>query len=306
MSILVIGSVALDSVQTPSGSVEDEPGGSALYASIAASFYTDTRVVATVGTDFPDHVLTALEDRSIDTEGVTVEEGDTFRWSGIYEDDLNKRRSIFTKLGVFEKFKPRLPASYRELPHVFLANIDPDLQMDVLDQIKHPRLVLCDTMNFWINSKRPSLQKLLGKIDILLINDEEAKEFSGETNILKAGSWLLEKGPHSVVIKKGEHGASLFGSSEFFSLPSYPVYEVIDPTGAGDTFAGAMIGFLSRFEKPGFEELKQSLVAGSVFASFCIEGFGARRLLSLKKEEISARTKEFLEMFRISRGGLTW
>jgi sugar/nucleoside kinase (ribokinase family) len=299
MSIVVVGSIALDSVQTPSGSVENEPGGSALFSSIAASYFSEAKIVATIGTDFPESVLVKLNERGIDTNGITVEEGETFKWAGVYEEDLNKRRSIFTELGVFEKFNPDLPEAYRGSPYVFLANIDPDLQEEVLKQCYSPKMILCDTMNFWISSKRSSLVKLLEKIDILLLNDEEAREFSGGTNILKAGQWLLERGPKYVVIKKGEHGAILLGASEMFSLPSFPVYEVIDPTGAGDTFAGAMIGYLSKFEDPGFGELKRSLVSGTVLASFCIEGFGAEKLLSLSTEELEERTENFLEMLHI-------
>ena len=211
MSVLVVGSIALDSIQTPTDSVKDEPGGSALYASIAASFYTSASVVATVGADFPEDVCPMLEERGIDTTGINIEEGETFRWSGVYEEDPNKRRTLLTNLGVFEKFRPELPENFRRTPFLFLANIDPDLQRDVLRQVDSPTMTLCDTMNFWISGKRDSLTQLLKEIDILLINDEEAREFSGEISVLKSGKWLLEQGPRYVVIKKGEHGALLFG-----------------------------------------------------------------------------------------------
>lgn len=296
MSVLVVGSVALDSIQTPAGSVEDEPGGSALYASVAANFFSSVHVVATVGSDFPRDVCPKLEEHGIDTTGITIEEGETFRWSGIYEEDPNKRRTLLTNLGVFERFKPVLPDNFRKASFLFLANIDPDLQREVLRQVESPRLTLCDTMNFWISGKRESLTELLGEIDILLINDEEAREFSGEISILKSGRWLLERGPRYVVIKKGEHGALLFGRSEFFSVPSYPIYDVVDPTGAGDTFAGAMIGYLAGCPDPGFGDMKKSLINGSVLASYCIEGFGARRLLSLTEQEIASRRNTFLDM----------
>jgi len=298
MSVLVVGSVALDSIQTPAGSVEDEPGGSALYASVAANFFTGASVVATVGSDFPRDVCPGLEERGIDTTGITIEEGETFRWSGVYEEDPNKRRTLLTNLGVFERFRPVLPDNFRKTPFLFLANIDPDLQREVLRQVEAPRMTLCDTMNFWISGKRDSLTKLLREIDILLINDEEAREFSGEISVLKSGRWLLERGPRYVVIKKGEHGALLFGPSRFFSVPSYPIYDVVDPTGAGDTFAGAMIGYLAGCPDPGFADIKKSLVYGSVLASYCIEGFGARRLLSLTKQEIESRRNNFLEMLK--------
>ncbi|MFQ6103196.1 MAG: PfkB family carbohydrate kinase [Candidatus Glassbacteria bacterium] len=299
MSVLVVGSIALDSVQTPAGVVENEPGGSALFASLAASFFTDVSIVATVGTDFPEAVLKRLNERRIDTRGITVEEGETFKWCGVYEENLNKRRSIFTELGVFERFSPHLPGPYRASPHVFLANIDPDLQKDVLRQVNSPRMSLCDTMNFWISGKRETLLELLKEINVLLINEEESLEFSGESSVLKAGRWLLERGPGNIVIKKGEHGAILFGQSEIFAVPSFPVYDVVDPTGAGDTFAGAMIGYLSQFERPGFNELKRSMVEGTVLASFCIEGFGARKILALSKEELEERTGYFLRMIRV-------
>jgi sugar/nucleoside kinase (ribokinase family) len=294
-----MGSIALDSVTTPAGKVEREPGGSALYAGLSASFYTGVKIVATVGTDFPDEVLSRLRTRSIDTDGISVEEGETFQWCGIYEEDINKRTTVFTRLGVFEHFDPKLPDSYRTERHVFLANIDPVIQAGVLAQMSSQTFTLCDTMNYWIRGKRESLLDVLGKVDALLINDEEALEFSGKTSLLHAGRWLLDQGVGYVVIKKGEHGAVLLGPSDIFALPSFPVYQVVDPTGAGDTFAGAMAGYLSLVEQPGFSELRRAVVRGTVLASFCIEGFGARRLFDVNEEEIGSRTRRFLDMIRI-------
>lgn len=299
MGVLIMGSIALDSVTTPAGKVEREPGGSALYAGLAAGHFTGVKIVATVGSDFPEAVLSDLRSRSIDTEGISVEEGETFQWCGIYEEDINKRTTVFTKLGVFEKFNPRLPASYCAERHLFLANIDPVIQSDVLAQMNSKPFTLCDTMNYWIQGKRSSLLEVLEKVDALLINDEEALEFSGEKSILHAGRWLLDLGITYVVIKKGEHGSILFGPSGLFALPSYPTYQVVDPTGAGDTFAGAMAGYLATVEKPGFPDLKRAVVHGTVLASFCIEGFGAQKLLEVTREKITARTEKFLDMIRI-------
>jgi sugar/nucleoside kinase (ribokinase family) len=295
-----MGSLALDSIETPSGSVENEPGGSALFASVAASLFTGVRIVATVGKDFPEGLLATLGKRGIDTQGVVVEEGETFKWGGIYESNMNKRRSVFTRLGVFERFDPLLPDDFRDSRHVFLANIDPDVQLRVLRQISSPDFVLCDTMNFWIAGKRSSLLELAKHVDVLLMNDEEALELSGETGILRAGRWLLAIGPRYVVVKKGEHGALLFGPEGVFSAPCFPVYDVVDPTGAGDTFAGAMLGYLSQCEKADFAALKQAVIHGSVVASFCIEGFGARKLLSLERTAFEKRLAEFLSMIRVA------
>jgi sugar/nucleoside kinase (ribokinase family) len=294
-----MGSLALDSVETPTGSVEDEPGGSALFASVAASFFTPVRIVAVVGSDFPGAILATLEKKGIDIEGVVTGDGETFRWRGIYENDMNRRRTLFTKLGVFEKFDPCLPARYCDSRHVFLANIDPDIQMRVLRQVSPPRFVLCDTMNFWIAGKRPSLLDVIREVDVLLTNDEEALELSGETSLLKAGRWLLSVGPRYVVVKKGEHGSLLFGPEGVFSAPSYPVFDVVDPTGAGDTFAGAMLGYLSQCETVDFAAMKKAVINGSVLASFCVEGFGARNLLLLSRAELENRFNVFLDMIRV-------
>ncbi len=299
MSVLIMGSIALDSVTTPAGKVEREPGGAALYAGLAASIFTDVKIVATVGTDFPGEILSRLRGRSIDTDGISVEDGETFQWCGIYEEDVNKRTTVFTKLGVFEHFDPKLPDSFRDERHVFLANIDPVIQAGVLTQMNSKAFTLCDTMNFWIQGKRSSLLELLRKVDTLLINDEEALQFSGKKNVLHAGRWLLEQGISYVVIKKGEHGAILLGPSDIFAVPSFPIYRVVDPTGAGDSFAGAMAGYLSSVTEPGFAELRKAIVHGTVIASFCIEGFGARRLFDVTEEEIDSRTGQFLDMIRI-------
>jgi len=238
MSLLVVGSVAFDSVKTPFGKADDVLGGSATYFSTAASYFTDVSVVAVVGSDFPEKHLTFLKSRKIDIEGIEQTEGKTFRWKGEYGYDLNEARTLDTQLNVFQSFKPKLPESYKNKNVVFLANIDPDLQREVLEQVEKPSLVACDTMNFWIEGKKDSLLKTLKMVDILLINDGEARELSGEPNLVKAASIIHSMGPKTLIIKQGEYGALMFKDGKIFSAPAYPLESVFDPTGAGDSFAG--------------------------------------------------------------------
>lgn len=293
MSLLVVGSVAFDSVKTPFGEAEDVLGGSGTYFSTAASYFTDVSIVAVVGTDFPEKHLTFLKSRKIDIEGIERTEGKTFRWKGEYGYELNEARTLDTQLNVFQSFKPKLPESYKEKKVVFLANIDPDLQKDVLTQVKKPDLVACDTMNFWIEGKRESLLETLKLVDILLINDGEARELSGEPNLVKAANVIHSMGPKTLIIKQGEYGALMFKDGKIFSAPAYPLESVFDPTGAGDCFAGGFMGYLSNTMN--FEEsnIRKAIIFGSVMASYNVEAFSLDRIRSLDYSEIEQRYKEF-------------
>lgn len=294
MSILVVGSVALDSIKTPFGEVKEALGGSATYFSYAASFFAPVRLVAVVGNDFPKQHIKLLTDRGVSVDGLETVSGKTFRWTGAYETDMNSARTIATDLNVFQSFKPKIPAAYASTPHVFLANIDPDLQLEVLNQVKSPKLTGCDTMNLWIGMKPDSLNRLLKKVDIFLLNDGEARQFTGMTNLFKAGMDLLKRGPKIVVIKKGEHGAILLTRDFSFVAPAYPLEDVFDPTGAGDCFAG---GFFSSLAVNGDywnpTSLRQSVIFGTIMASFNVESFSLDRLTKLKQEEIVDRFNKF-------------
>jgi sugar/nucleoside kinase (ribokinase family) len=293
MSLLVVGSVAFDAVKTPFGEVEEALGGSATYFSTSSSYFTDVAVVAVVGDDFPEKYLTSLKSHGIDIEGIERREGKTFRWKGEYGYELNEAKTLDTQLNVFESFKPKLPESYRNRKVVFLANIDPDLQRDVLNQVNDPALVACDTMNFWIEGKRDSLLETLKSVDILLINDGEARQLAGDPNLVKAANRILKMGPKTLVIKRGEYGALMFTSDEIFSAPAYPLEAVFDPTGAGDSFAGGFMGYLTstmNFEPP---SIRQAIIFGSVMASFNVESFSLDRIKALDYKEIEARFREF-------------
>lgn len=293
MSLLVVGSVAFDSVKTPFGEVDEVLGGSATYFSTAASYFTDVSIVAVVGTDFPDKHLTFLKSRKIDIEGIERSEGKTFRWKGEYGYELNEARTLDTQLNVFQSFKPKLPESYKDKKVVFLANIDPDLQRDVLSQVKNPALVACDTMNFWIDGKKDALLKTLKLVDILLINDGEARELSGEPNLVKAANAILSYGPKTLIIKRGEYGALMFSDKKIFAAPAYPLEAVFDPTGAGDCFAGGFMGYLTNTMN--FEEanIRKAIIFGSVMASYNVEAFSLEKIKSLDYSEIESRYKEF-------------
>ena len=293
MSLLVVGSVAFDSVKTPFGEAEDVLGGSGTYFSTAASYFTDVSIVAVVGTDFPDKHLKFLKTRGIDIEGIEQIEGKTFRWKGEYGYELNEARTLDTQLNVFQTFKPKLPESYRDKKVVFLANIDPDLQREVLSQVNKPDLVACDTMNFWIEGKRESLLETLKLVDILLINDGEARELSGEPNLVKAANRILSFGPKTLIIKQGEYGALMFKDNKIFSAPAYPLESVFDPTGAGDCFGGGFMGYLSNTMN--FEEsnIRRAIIFGSVMASYNVEAFSLDRIRSLDYSEIEHRFQEF-------------
>ncbi|MEW6715311.1 MAG: PfkB family carbohydrate kinase [Nitrospirota bacterium] len=293
MSLLVVGSVAFDSVKTPFGEVDEVLGGSATYFATAASYFTDVAIVAVVGDDFPEEHLTFLKSRKINTAGIERKEGKTFRWKGEYGYELNEARTLDTQLNVFQSFRPKLPENYKGRRVVFLANIDPDLQREVLSQVKEPALVACDTMNFWIEGKRESLIETLKLVDILLINEGEARELSKEPNLVKAAEIILSFGPKALVIKRGEYGALMFQKGKVFSAPAYPLESVFDPTGAGDSFAGGFMGYLS--STMNFEEsnIRKAIIFGSVMASYNVESFSLDRIKALDYSEIESRFREF-------------
>jgi len=293
MSILVVGSVAYDTVETPFGRAEKVLGGSASFFSVAASFFAPVNLVAVVGDDFSEKAMSAFQGRPVDLEGLERTAGKTFHWQGKYSYDLNSRETVCTDLNVFEFFKPRIPDRYRRSEHVFLGNIDPVLQRQVLDQVERPRLVACDTMNFWISGKPEELKRTLAAVDILLINDAEARQLSGEWNIVKAARAIRAMGPHTLVIKKGEHGVLMFSEDGSFAAPAYPLEEVFDPTGAGDTFAGGFLGYLAGSPTLAEAALRRAVIMGSTLASFCVEAFSLDRLLTLSRPEIDARYRLF-------------
>lgn len=298
MSILVVGSVAYDTVETPLGRAERVLGGSASFFSVAASFFAPVNLVGVVGDDFGDAQLAAFRDRAIDVAGLERMAGKTFHWQGRYSQDLNSRDTICTDLNVFEFFEPKIPEGYRRSELVFLGNIDPGLQRRVLEQVEQPRLVACDTMNFWIKGKPNELRETLAKVQVLLINDQEARELSGEWNLVRAARAIRAMGPRTLVVKKGEHGVLMFTDQGSFSAPALPLEHVVDPTGAGDTFAGGFVGFLA--SAPALDEatLRQAVVMGSTLASFCVEAFSLDRLLTLTRPEIDARYGVFEKLTR--------
>ena len=296
MSVLVVGSVAFDSLKTPEGEREDILGGSATYFSLAASYFTKVHMVAVVGEDFPKEHFDLLKQAGVETGGVQVAPGKTFRWSGSYVEDLNDAKTLKTELNVFEQFHPKIPKDYQNDRYVFLANIDPHLQIDVLSQVKSPKFVMMDTMNLWIQIKKETIYQLLKKVDLFVLNDKEARLLTGHSNLVKAARELLARGPKHVVVKKGEHGAILVGKSDFFAAPGFPVERVFDPTGAGDSFAGGFMGFLAKRDKIDTMTLRKAVVYGSVMASFAVENFGPEKLCKLSEKAIGARYNEFKAM----------
>jgi sugar/nucleoside kinase (ribokinase family) len=300
VSVLVVGSLAVDSIETPFGSAEEAVGGSATYISAAASYFVNPiRLVGVVGGDFPAKGLAFLEERNVDLEGLEViKEGKTFRWAGRYHYDLNERDTLYTNLNVFETFDPKIPEKFRKTKNICLGNIDPVLQRRVLEQMDHPRLVVCDTMNYWINGKRKELEETLKLINVLILNDSEARLLSKEPNLIKAAKVIRGMGPSVVIIKKGEHGALLLTESVIFSAPAYPMENIFDPTGAGDSFAGGFVGWLARTEDMSEENLKRAVIYGSTLASFCVEKFGVDGLSDLTYLKIQDRFREFRELSR--------
>ncbi|MGE5175340.1 MAG: PfkB family carbohydrate kinase [Hyphomicrobiales bacterium] len=300
MAIAVVGSLGLDTIETPAGRVEDVLGGSAAYFSLAARHFLPVHLVAVVGTDFPEEARAALAHAEVDLSGLEVKAGRTFRWEGIYSQDMNTRRTVRTELNVFETFRPALPETVRGFRNVFLANIDPVLQRDVLGQLDHPRLVLADTMNYWIENKRDELMRTLKKVRILLLNEEEARQLTGESLTHKAARAILAMGPETVVVKQGEHGAFLQSKDVYFACPAYPIESVVDPTGAGDTFAGGFMGALARMGRVSEANLRRAVLYGVVLASFAVEEFSVSGLLRVEKDEILRRADAVLSMTRVT------
>ncbi len=295
MALLVVGSIALDTVTTPAGKVEEALGGSAVYFSLGASCYDVIRIVGVVGPDFPMSEKRFLAERRIDVRGLVTGQGPTFRWEGVYGPDFGDARTIRTELGVFASFEPKLPEDYTNTQYIFLANIDPTLQLDVLDQVHNPRWIAVDTMNLWIDQQREDVLKVFKKVDIVFVNASEAKQISGKRNLFDAAKFILNSGPKYAVIKMGAAGAMIFGGDEPFILPAYPLEEVIDPTGAGDTFASGMLGYLAGSDSNlDFDSMKRALAYGSVNASYAVSGFGIEQLREITRDEIDSRMNYYL------------
>ena len=301
MSILVVGSLAFDDIETPFGRSDNTLGGSSTYIALSSSYFSDEiKLVGVVGNDFEDDHFRLLHNNGIDTKGIQViEDGKTFRWSGRCHYDMNTRDTLDTQLNVFADFNPHIPAPYRESKYVCLGNIDPELQMKVLDQVSNPELVILDTMNFWIEGKPEKLKKTLERVDIFILNDSEARLLSGDPNLVKSARIIRNMGPKTLIIKKGEHGALLFTDNGIFAAPAYPLESIYDPTGAGDTFAGGFLGHLARAGELNDRELRKAVLYGSAMASFCVEKFGTEKLANLELLEIEDRYQSFLELSKI-------
>ena len=300
MSVLVVGSVAYDSVSTSAGSRGDALGGSAMYFSISSSYFTPVSLVAVVGDDFRDEHIDLLKSHDVDVSGLERRHGKTFRWSGVYgTEDLNTRETLDTQLNVFADFSPKLEAKHRESPYLFLANIEPSLQLDVLDQMKsRPKVVALDTMNFWIDGNQESLRKIVEQVDVVFMDEGEARTFGGEVNVVKAAKRISAMGPSTVVVKRGEHGVLVFSGGSIFAAPAFPLEAVVDPTGAGDCFAGGFMGYLASTGDTGPEGMRRAAVLGSVMGSFAVESFSADRIGSLGHEEIEERFRAFTDLSR--------
>ncbi len=293
MSLLVVGTVALDSVKTPFGNVENALGGSATYFSTSASYFTEVRLVAVIGEDFPKEHVLFLKSKSIDIRGLEVQKGETFRWKGEYGYDLNEANTLATHLNVLATFKPNISDDYKNSDVVFLANVDPEIQLDVLKQVTKPKLVACDTMNYWISSKLEALKRTLKEVDLLTINEAELRQLAGEASLVRAPKAVQAMGPKTIVVKQGSYGAIMFSGKNVFSAPAYPLETVFDPTGAGDTFAGGFMGFLASTMNFSEESLRKAVIFGSVMASMNVEAFSLDRLRSLDYKEIEGRYREF-------------
>jgi len=296
MAIVVFGTVALDTVKTPFGERQDVLGGSGTYASYSAGFFTEVGLVGIVGDDFSEEHLKMLRQRHVDTTGVEVAPGKTFRWKGLYEYDMNEAKTIETQLNTLDKYMPKIPDTYRDYEYILLANNDPDMQVHALEQMHQPRLVICDTMNLWIDIKKSELKRLLGMVDVIILNDGEARQYTGQPSLVKAASMISAEGPKSVIIKKGEHGALLYSDGRFFAVPGFPLEEIHDPTGAGDTFAGGFVGYLAKNGRLTQETLRRAVVYGSVMASFNVEKFSLERLITLTEADIKNRYDDFVRL----------
>jgi cytidine kinase len=299
MSLLAVGTLAYDDIETPQHSRKDVLGGSAMYFSVAASFFGPVELVGVVGEDFRAQDLAFLKARGVNTQGVEIVPGKTFRWGGRYASDWNSRTTLFTELNVLEHFDPKLQASQRAAQFLFLANAKPRVQLKALDQVDKPRFVMADTMNLWIDIDKPDLLRLLRRVDAVVLNEEEARMLTGEKNLLKAAGAVLGMGPRYVVLKKGEHGAFLLGSDVHFSIPAYPVDEVLDPTGAGDCFAGGFMGYVASQGQADPRTLRRAMLMGTATASFCVEGFGVESLARLDRDAIPARCDQLLSIVTV-------
>ena len=295
-SILVVGSVAFDSVKTPFGEADNVLGGSATYFSVSASYFSPVNVVGVIGADFTEDDKAIFKRHNIDTAGLVQTDGDTFRWKGQYGFELNEAETLDTQLNVLETFDPKIPDSYKDSDYVFLGNIDPVLQVKVLDQIKSPKLVACDTMNFWIDAKLDDLKQMLKRIDMLVINDGEARMLSGEANLVQAANKIRAMGPERLIIKRGEYGVLAFNEDSIFAAPAFPLEEVFDPTGAGDSFAGGLMGHIALADELNDSTLRQAIVLGSVMASFNVEEFSLNKLSKLTETEIQGRFEQFKKL----------
>ncbi len=304
MSLLVVGSIALDTIETSSGKIENALGGSSTYISIAASYFQpEVDLIGVVGDDFPKEHIELLKNHNINIDGLEIiPNGKTFRWGGRYHTDMNQRDTLFTELGVFERFDPKIPEEKRKDEFVLLGNIHPSLQNKVLQQLEAPKLIVCDTMNLWIETAFNELLEVINKVDVLIINDSEARLISKENNLIKSAKTLLSMGPKHLIIKKGEHGALLFSGGKTFAAAAYPLETIFDPTGAGDTFAGGFTGFLSKTGDLSFDNLKRAVVYGSAVASYCVEAFSTKNIENLTKEDIKQRFLKFQELTRFDDG----
>lgn len=300
MTLLVVGSIALDSIFTPFGQTADALGGSAVYFSVAGSILHPVQVVGVVGQDYPYAELERLGKRGIDWSGVERADGESFRWKGKYSYDLQSRETLETRLGVFADFQPKLPEAFRSARFLFLGNIDPELQLGVLEQVARPELVVCDTMNYWIQSKKSSLLRLLSRVDVLMVNDSEARELSGDWNIHRAGRWILKHGPKRVVIKQGEHGALLIEARRTFYVPAFPLENVFDPTGAGDAFAGGFMAYLARTSSVTEDNLRRAMVYGAALGSYAVEQFGIRGFEDISLAQVEDRVRAFQDLTHVS------
>jgi sugar/nucleoside kinase (ribokinase family) len=299
--IVVIGTVAFDSIKTPFGDAPDVLGGSATFFAMAAGLFTKVKLVAIVGKDFPAKFLKVLEDRGIDLEGLVRSRGKTFRWSGEYEENMNVRHTLETQLNVLVDFKAELPDSYRKTPYVFLANINPDLQLKVLEQLENPALICCDTMNLWIANQRKDLEKVLKKVHLFIISEEEAQMLTQEHNVVKGAHQILKMGNFSLIIKRGGYGAILFTKKkEVFAIPAFPLENVVDPTGAGDSFAGGFLGYLASQDYVDLELVQKAMVYGNIVASFAVEGFSVNKLATLTLNKVRGRLRDFVSMTHLS------
>lgn len=304
MSLVIIGTVAFDAIETPFGKTDKIIGGAATYASLAASYFTDkTKIVAVIGDDFPAAEIRDFQGHGIDTEGLQIKKGEkSFFWSGRYHADLNTRDTLATELNVLAQFDPVIPPSYQDCEYLMLGNLTPSVQQTVMKRLhRRPELIVLDTMNYWMETALEDLKRVIAQCDILTVNDEEARQLTGEYSLVKAAKAILGMGPHTLVIKKGEHGALLFRQDQVFSAPALPLEEVFDPTGAGDSFAGGLTGYLAQTGDTSFENMKRAVIYGSAMASFCVEKFGPGRLKNLDKETIEQRVQEFVRLAMFSQ-----